>query len=213
MKWDFFLLSDRWHVPALVEARRRRPISNDIEQCIDDEDGAADCHKRFLNAAADKYVESPVVFSSPKTFPQSLEGFNQMKEVESHWRSHNCRGVFENGKSAFQQECCFIFDDDGNAEKYACLPKFIVAGTIKSGTTAFAGMLLQHPQIQMSTWAKEVHYFDNRGINARGLPWYLGTFNESQLGSEDRFINGEVCGSYFHSQDACYLISKELPGA
>ncbi|KAG5178467.1 hypothetical protein JKP88DRAFT_329923 [Tribonema minus] len=46
-----------------------------------------------------------------------------------------------------------------------CLPSFIIAGCQKTGTTALAVMLDEHPNIGMSL-VKEVHYFDKIRVRA-----------------------------------------------
>ena len=65
---------------------------------------------------------------------------------------------------------------DPDAFSLRCMPSFIVAGTQKSGTTALAAALAQHPEIVFST-RKELHFFDNELRFAKGLgEGYLRNF-------------------------------------
>ena len=51
------------------------------------------------------------------------------------------------------------------------LPTFVIAGTMKSGTSALAAWLDDHPQAHLAP-VKEVHFFNSDQHWARGLDWY-----------------------------------------
>jgi hypothetical protein len=59
------------------------------------------------------------------------------------------------------------------------LPRFIIAGAQKAGTTSLFGYLAEHPQCAASL-TKEVHYFDE--AFHRGETWYRSNF--PQVGDE-----------------------------
>ena len=73
--------------------------------------------------------------------------------------------MYENVTSLTEPVCCL---NDRN-DSYSCIPKIIIAGTQKSGTTALAGLLSQLPSIVFSK-QKEVHFFDkNSSLDKHAL--------------------------------------------
>lgn len=52
---------------------------------------------------------------------------------------------------------------------------FIIAGTMKGGTSAAKVNFAKHPDI--SIVEKEIHYFDNKDNFQKGVEWYKGHFN------------------------------------
>ena len=58
--------------------------------------------------------------------------------------------------------------------KYRVL-EFIIAGTMKGGTTAAITNLNMHPEINMVK--EEIHYFDKKENYQKGLEWYKRHFN------------------------------------
>lgn len=55
------------------------------------------------------------------------------------------------------------------------LPNFFVIGAMRSATTSLCDMLALHPQVFMST-PKELDFFSNDEVFARGFDWYRGVF-------------------------------------
>jgi hypothetical protein len=70
------------------------------------------------------------------------------------------------------------------------LPRFVVLGQGKSGTSLLYRLLQKQPGIALST-PKELHYFSNRF--AKGLDWYASHFP-----APDGRLVGEVSPSYLH---------------
>jgi len=52
---------------------------------------------------------------------------------------------------------------------------FIIAGTMKGGTTAAITNLSKHPDVSMVK--EEIHYFDKMDVYQRGIEWYKSHFN------------------------------------
>ena len=71
------------------------------------------------------------------------------------------------------------------------LPKFMIIGAAKAGTTALNQYLSQHPQIFMCP-LKEPQFFSTNVIYERGLAWYQGLF----AGAKPEQICGEASTSY-----------------
>lgn len=97
------------------------------------------------------------------------------------------------------------------------LPAFIIAGTQKSGTTALAALLSEHPRVQLSR-RKEVHYFDKVDNYNKGTDWYLAAFpgaNSTTDVTIDKVdsILGDATPFYVASRKACKRISDTIPGA
>jgi hypothetical protein len=85
------------------------------------------------------------------------------------------------------------------------LPDFLIVGAMRSGTTALATALGQHPELFM-TPKKELHYFDVNIDN--GIDWY-----ESQFVDGTGSVVGEATPSYMFDDFAVQRLSSTLPGA
>lgn len=84
------------------------------------------------------------------------------------------------------------------------LPTYIIAGAMRSGTTALNSYLRQHPEIGVSS-DKETHFFD-RNFD-KGLDWYRSLFPE-----EGRFrAVGEATPNYMFSVTALDRLQETLP--
>jgi hypothetical protein len=55
---------------------------------------------------------------------------------------------------------------------------FIIAGTMKGGTTAAITNFCKHPDISMVK--EEIHYFDKKEVYQKGIKWYMSHFNYSK---------------------------------
>jgi hypothetical protein len=62
--------------------------------------------------------------------------------------------------------------------------EFIIAGTMKGGTTAAITNLSTHPDISMVE--KEIHFFDDKSTYQKGLDWYKSHFNYSKKMTGDK---------------------------
>lgn len=71
-------------------------------------------------------------------------------------------------------------------------PDFLVIGAMKSGTTSLYRYLRDHPEIQMST-TKELHFFAEPEVWARGWEWYESQF---PVRAAETVAMGEASTSY-----------------
>lgn len=69
------------------------------------------------------------------------------------------------------------------------LPKFLIIGSMKCGTSSLHYYINQHPEIDMS-FDKENHYFSVDTIYNNGIDWYKGLFPKSNN------VIGETSVSY-----------------
>ena len=84
------------------------------------------------------------------------------------------------------------------------LPTYIIAGAMRSGTSALNSYLRQHPEVGVSS-NKETHFFDHFFDN--GLDWYRDLFPE-----EGKFVAvGEATPNYMFSTTALDRIQRTLP--
>jgi len=96
------------------------------------------------------------------------------------------------------------------------LPKFIVIGAQRSGTTSLYKYVTQHPNI-LSAISKEVHFFDQH--YNKGLAWYKAHFPtvfrkfQTTLKTKKRTITGEASPYYIFHPHACLRIKKYVPKA
>ena len=60
------------------------------------------------------------------------------------------------------------------------LPKFLIIGAQKSGTTSLYHYLSQHPKITPPKYRKEINYFEKRYFS-KSLRWYKSQFCSSEL--------------------------------
>jgi hypothetical protein len=84
------------------------------------------------------------------------------------------------------------------------LPTYIIAGAMRSGTTALNSYLREHPDVAVSS-TKEVHFFDS--FYDRGVEWYREQFPHS----ESARAVGEATPNYMFSTTALDRIKETLP--
>ena len=84
-------------------------------------------------------------------------------------------------------------------------PTFIIAGAMRSGTTALARYLGEHPDVFMAA-TKELHFFDRHFD--RGVEWYEAQFED---GASAR-ARGEATPAYLYDPVAAPRIADVLPG-
>ena len=94
------------------------------------------------------------------------------------------------------------------------LPKLVVVGAQKCGTTSMYHYLSQHPKLSPAS-KKEVHYFDNgvvakSGTYERGEKWYRRHFH---LQARQDIVSFEITPEYMLNPLAAGRIAKDLPGA
>lgn len=92
-----------------------------------------------------------------------------------------------------------------------CLPNFLVIGAQKSGSTSLCDALAQHPEIFIST-PKELHFFSEDAVFARGFSWYASLFENANGAA----AVGEGSTSYtmnIHRPNAPARIARHLPQA
>ena len=70
--------------------------------------------------------------------------------------------------------------------------EFIIAGTMKGGTTAGIKNLSMHPDISMVK--EEIHYYDNKENYQKGIEWYKSHFNYTKKSCGDK--NHDVMYEY-----------------
>lgn len=93
-------------------------------------------------------------------------------------------------------------------DKDLTLPDFLIAGSMKSGTTTLVDLLNRHPEISLPQ--RELYFFSFRTNFGKGLRWYAGQIAKH---TERRRILGEKCVSYGYVADAAPRIKQFLPGA
>ena len=89
------------------------------------------------------------------------------------------------------------------------LPKFLIPGAGKSGTTSLVYYLNQHPGVFVPKY-KEPDFFSTvseRGHYHRGLEWYESIFDEAAPAA----ISGEASNLYLYDPESPRLIKKHLP--
>ena len=89
------------------------------------------------------------------------------------------------------------------------LPRFIIFGVARGGTTSLYNYLTSHPNIAPSM-TKEVMFFDAKFH--RGFQWYQAHFPpQLQQFYQKRLITGEASPSYFHHPLVPSRIKASLP--
>jgi len=83
-------------------------------------------------------------------------------------------------------------------------PTFIIAGSMRCGTSALNSYLREHPDVVVAT-TKEVHYFDEKFH--LGFEWYSRQFP----GADRAVAVGEATPNYVFSAEAMGRIAKVLP--
>jgi hypothetical protein len=87
------------------------------------------------------------------------------------------------------------------------LPNFICPGAAKAGTTSLYEILLQHPDVYLSTVNKEAHFFDYDENYSKGLQWYQSTFFG---GYNNQAVIGDITPLYMYLSQAVERIHKDL---
>jgi sulfotransferase family protein len=95
---------------------------------------------------------------------------------------------------------------DVGAPRAGRLPTFLIVASPKSGTTALAAYLAEHPQVFMSE-DKELHFFDDQ--YDRGLDWYRSNFAEAG----DAVAVGEATPTYYMHESTVDRMAEVLPSA
>lgn len=95
------------------------------------------------------------------------------------------------------------------------LPRVVIVGAAKAGTTSLFNLLSQHPQFIPST-TKEVHFFDNR--YRRGEAWYRSHFPTfarlwKRRVAQGKAMTGEASPYYSFHPYAIARMSRDLQGA
>lgn len=84
-------------------------------------------------------------------------------------------------------------------------PTFLIPGAMRSGTTALAAWLRDHPEVFVAA-AKEVHYFDRNYDHGAG--WYAAHFADVQ----GEVAIGEATPNYLYDDVALTRLAADLPG-
>ena len=91
--------------------------------------------------------------------------------------------------------------------RYRSLPRYLIIGGMRCGTSSLSWYLTQHPDI-LKSFRKEVHFFD-RNFH-RGENWYRSFFPlSSRIGSER--ITGEASPNYLFHPHTPRRIRQLLP--
>ncbi|KYO47447.1 hypothetical protein Y1Q_0001241 [Alligator mississippiensis] len=94
------------------------------------------------------------------------------------------------------------------------LPKFLVIGPQKTGTTALYLFLLMHPSIISNLPSpktfEEVQFFNGNNYH-KGIDWYMGFFPSPSNVTTDFLF--EKSASYFHSEEAPKRAASLIPKA
>jgi hypothetical protein len=88
------------------------------------------------------------------------------------------------------------------------LPKFIIAGIMKSGTTYLDNLVRKHPQIAMPMRSMDQSFFDNDEIWKNGLDWYENIFSECQ---SEKGIIGQTSADCAFNPESLDRIKETIP--
>ena len=88
----------------------------------------------------------------------------------------------------------------------APLPTFVIAGTLRSGTTSLTRWLRGHPDVWMST-TKELHYFDTRWAPGVSVDEYRRDF----AGWSRQPAVGEATPNYVYHREAIQRLAAVVP--
>jgi Sulfotransferase domain len=86
------------------------------------------------------------------------------------------------------------------------LPTYVIAGTVRSGTTSLHRLLRQHPEV-FAAETKELHFFDRNF--ERGVEWYEQLFAEARPGQ----AVGEATPNYVYHPLAVARMAQVIPHA
>jgi len=94
------------------------------------------------------------------------------------------------------------------------LPNVLIIGAQKSGTSWFARLLSQHPDIYF--YESEIHFFDKTYNYRKGIEWYKGHFNNAPatkwIGEKTPdYLWANGLGEEGHAQDVHKRIFRHLP--
>lgn len=92
-----------------------------------------------------------------------------------------------------------------DSEKNKNLPKFLVIGAMKSGTTSLHNILRQHSQIFLPP-GKEVHFFDIDRNYKKGIDYYASFFKDA----DEKQLIGEITPGYIWKPYIAERIFKGL---
>jgi hypothetical protein len=91
-----------------------------------------------------------------------------------------------------------------------CVPAFILIGSMKAGTTALFSYLLDNPTFN-SPRNKEVHWFDQKRLFNRGLPWYLDRYPAlASFADAELKITGDDTPAYAATASAVARVMQGL---
>jgi lipopolysaccharide transport system ATP-binding protein len=119
----------------------------------------------------------------------------------------------------FSMQICLIKSKSiiNPTPKRGKIPDFLLIGTQKGGTTSLWHHLKQHPKIEMSPnfvkfdgnkiRYKEIHFFDNDYIWAKGIRWYKSLFNDNSK------LQGEATPEYIALEKNHKRMHKVVPNA
>lgn len=89
------------------------------------------------------------------------------------------------------------------------LPDFLIAGTMKSGTTTLAACLGLHESVYIPE--NEIHFFDSQDSFQKGTPWYSKKLLEKCTKAEP-FLLGEKTPTYSYLPECAKRIHETIPG-
>lgn len=87
------------------------------------------------------------------------------------------------------------------------LPRFIIVGCMKSGTSTLSHHLREHSAVYMPSG--EIFFFSSNRLYQRGLEWYSRFF--SKAGKNPSLLIGEKSNSYSYNPVAAERIHSALP--
>ncbi len=90
------------------------------------------------------------------------------------------------------------------------LPDYLIIGAQKGGTTTLHSILEEHPHVVPAT-LKEVHYFDSRKFEQRGMGWYRTHFPRLEREDGRTLITGEASPYYLYHPLVPRRAARELP--
>lgn len=93
-------------------------------------------------------------------------------------------------------------------QKRRALPKFIIAGTVKGGTTSLFQYLSEHPNM-FPPLRKEIKYFDSNYF--LGHKWYQSHFPLRKRLAQNEAITGEASPGYMAHPTAIQRIALKFP--
>ena len=95
--------------------------------------------------------------------------------------------------------------DDAEVPVEGPLPTFVIAGTMRSGTTALARWLGAHPDVYMAP-RKELHHFDSTEPKA------LSSYRREFAGWAGQSAIGEATPNYLFARGAVARLTATVPG-